>query len=79
MIFSLVGMPGSGKSTVGRHLARQLGLKFMDTDTEVERRVGMPIRDWFAQHGEDSFRDVEQDVVEDLTAKIGRASCRERV
>ena len=71
MIFSLVGMPGSGKSTVGRHLARQLGLKFMDTDTEVERRVGMPIRDWFAQHGEDSFRDVEQDVVEDLTAIDG--------
>ena len=64
-------MPGSGKSTVGRHLARQLGLKFMDTDTEVERRVGMPIRDWFAQHGEDSFRDVEQDVVEDLTAIDG--------
>ena len=64
-------MPGSGKSTVGRHLARQLGLKFMDTDTEVECRVGMPIRDWFAQHGEDSFRDVEQDVVEDLTAIEG--------
>ena len=64
-------MPGSGKSTVGRHLARQRGLKFRDTDTEVERRVGMPIRDWFAQHGEDSFRDVEQDVVEDLTAIEG--------
>ena len=71
MIFSLVGMPGSGKSTVGRHLARQLGLRFLDTDTEVERRLGMPIRDWFAQHGEDSFRDVEQDVIEDLTSQDG--------
>ena len=62
-------MPGSGKSTVGRHLARQLGLGFVDSDTEIERRIGMSIRDWFSQHGEDSFRDVEQDVIEELAGR----------
>lgn len=64
---SLVGMPGSGKSTVGRHLARQLGRRFVDADTEVEHRLGMPIRDWFARHGEESFRDAEQQAIDDLT------------
>ena len=61
-------MPGCGKSTVGRHLARQLGLRFMDSDTEIERRIGMPIRDHFASHGEAAFRDVEQDVIDELSA-----------
>ncbi len=60
-------MPGSGKSTVGRHLARQLGLRFVDSDTEIERRVGMPIREWFPLHGEEAFRDIEQQVVDELT------------
>ena len=49
---ALVGMPGCGKSTVGRHLARQLGLRFVDSDTEIEHRIGMPIRDFFAAQGE---------------------------
>ena len=64
---SLVGMPGCGKSTVGRHLARQLGLHFVDSDAEIERRIGMPIREFFDQQGEPAFRDVEQDVIDDLT------------
>jgi shikimate kinase len=68
---ALVGMPGSGKSTVGRHLARQLGLRFVDTDGEIEHRVGMSIRDFFAAHGEDAFRDIEQEVVEALSATPG--------
>ena len=71
MTISLVGMPGSGKSTVGRHLARQLGLRFADSDTEIEHRIGMPIRDWFPLHGEESFRDVEQDVIDELTQAPG--------
>ena len=66
---ALVGMPGSGKSTVGRHLARQLGLRFVDSDTEIERRIGMPIKDYFAQHGEESFRDREQEVIDELTVQ----------
>jgi shikimate kinase len=68
---SLVGMPGCGKSTVGRHLSRQLGLQFADSDAEIERRIGMPIREFFDRHGESAFRDVEQDVIEDLTQKDG--------
>ncbi len=62
-------MPGSGKSTVGRHLARQLGLRFVDSDSEIERRIGMPIKDYFAQQGEDSFRDQEQAVIDELSAQ----------
>lgn len=64
-------MPGCGKSTVGRHLARQLGMRFLDSDSEIERRIGMPIRDWFAAHGEASFRDIEQDVIAELASKPG--------
>ncbi len=60
-------MPGCGKSTVGRHLARQLALRFVDSDVEIEKRIGMPIRDFFAAQGEAAFRDVEQDVIEDLS------------
>jgi shikimate kinase len=60
-------MPGCGKSTVGRHLARQLGLHFVDSDTEIEHRIGMPIREFFDRHGEAAFRDVEQDVIDELT------------
>lgn len=64
-------MPGCGKTTVGRHLARQLGLHFVDSDAEIERRIGVPIREYFASHGEDSFRAVEQDVIEELTQRPG--------
>ena len=63
---SLVGMPGGGKSTVGRHLARQLGLRFCDADLEIERRIGCSIRVYFEREGEGSFRDVEQQVVGEL-------------
>ena len=64
-------MPGCGKSTVGRHLGRQLGLRFVDVDADIEHRVGMPIREYFEQHGEAAFRDVEQDAIETLTGLIG--------
>jgi shikimate kinase len=68
---SLVGMPGCGKSTVGRHLARHIGLRFVDADHEIEQRIGMPIRDFFEQHGEAAFRDVEQDVIDELSQQHG--------
>lgn len=71
MNVALVGMPGSGKSTVGRQLSRQLGMPFLDSDQVLEQRIGMPIRDWFARHGEDAFRDVEQDVIDELTQRDG--------
>lgn len=63
---ALVGMPGCGKSTVGRVLARHLDLHFVDADTEIEARIGMPIRSYFEIQGEPAFRDVEQQVLADL-------------
>ena len=67
----LVGMPGGGKSTVGRHLARQLGWRFADSDAEIERRIGGTIREYFDQHGEAAFRDVEAQTITELTAVPG--------
>lgn len=67
-MISLVGMPGSGKSTVGRHVARHLGLPFVDTDQLIEQRIGCSIREYFELHGEPAFRDVEAQVIEDATS-----------
>lgn len=67
MIFSLVGLPGSGKSTVGRQLARRLQLPFTDSDQVIEARLGYSIRQYFEQEGEDSFRDLEASVIDELT------------
>ena len=56
-------MPGGGKSTVGRHLARALSIRFADLDVEVEKRIGCSIRAFFEQEGEQRFRDVEQEAL----------------
>ncbi len=62
-----MGLPGSGKTTIGRQLARRLGLPFVDSDHVIEHRLGCSIREFFAREGEESFRDVEQQVLDDLT------------
>ena len=59
----LVGMMGSGKSSVGRRLAGRLGLPFVDADTEIETAAGMTIPEIFAQRGEAEFRDGERRVI----------------
>ncbi|WP_332813540.1 shikimate kinase [Ramlibacter sp.] len=59
-------MPGSGKSTVGRSLARRLRLPFHDSDHLIEQRIGCSIRDYFAREGEVAFRDLEQQVLAEL-------------
>lgn len=62
----LVGLPGSGKSTVGRQLARRLGLPFHDSDHVIEQQVGCSIRDLFARDGEVAFRDLEQSILDEM-------------
>ncbi len=65
----LVGLPGSGKSTVGRHLARRLGLAFVDSDHVIEQRLGCSIRAYFEREGEAAFRDLEQETLADLAQR----------
>ena len=59
----LVGMPGAGKSSVGRRLAKRLGLPFVDADEEIERAACMSIPEIFARRGEVEFREGEKRVV----------------
>ncbi len=66
-MISLVGLPGSGKSTVGRQLARRLQLQFHDSDHVIEERLGCSIRQAFERDGEDAFRDLEASVLDELT------------
>jgi shikimate kinase len=64
----LIGLPGSGKSTVGRQLARRLLASFVDSDHVTEQRLGCSIREYFEREGEAAFRDVEERVIADLMA-----------
>ena len=70
MLISLVGLPGSGKSTIGRHLALRLNLNFADSDQVIEQRLGCPIRDYFERNGEPAFRAIEQEVIDELTRRM---------
>ena len=67
----LIGLPGAGKSTLGRQLARRLGKRFYDADHELERRLGVPIPTIFEIEGEAGFRDREEVTLVDLTALEG--------
>ncbi len=64
----LVGMPGCGKSAVGKRLAAVLSMDFIDTDTRIMEKAGKSIPDIFAQDGEKAFRDLESAVIADLAA-----------
>lgn len=66
-LIACVGLPGSGKSTVGRQLARRQGLRFFDSDHVIEHRLGCSIREYFEREGETAFRDVEEEVLDELT------------
>jgi len=59
MIVYLVGMPGSGKSTVGPELAGRLGVPFVELDAEIERAAGRSVREIFEAQGEPRFRELE--------------------
>ena len=67
----LIGMPGSGKSTVGRELASQLGREFVDADTYIEEIAGMTIPKIFSKFGEDTFRRYETTALQNLGMQSG--------
>jgi shikimate kinase len=64
----LVGMMGTGKTTVGRILAQHLEYRFFDTDILIERVAGKTINEIFAGYGEDNFRDLESKILGELSA-----------
>jgi shikimate kinase len=64
----LVGMMGSGKSTAGRHLAEQLGYRFLDADSSIEQVAGRSIPELFASDGEAGFRDLEAAVLNQIAS-----------
>ena len=68
---ALVGMPGSGKSTVGRQLARRIGVPFVDLDHRLECTIGTTIRSYFETEGEARCRDLEADVLAEVISQPG--------
>jgi shikimate kinase len=66
----LIGMMGAGKSTVGRILAQRLGYHFFDTDTVIAQATGLSISQIFAESGETSFRQIETQTLDQLSAHM---------
>lgn len=67
----IIGMPGSGKSSLGRRVANNLGLPFVDTDQRIEQAVGCSTSDIFSQYGEQAFRNAETNMLINLSREPG--------
>ena len=67
----LIGLPGSGKSSVGEAVAEQLGRRFLDFDQEIERRSGCSVAELFLTRGESGFRSLEVELTRELAAEGG--------
>lgn len=66
MNFVLTGFMASGKTEISRCLAQALGYAWVDTDEQIEKKMQMPIRDIFAQYGEQYFRDLETEIIREI-------------
>lgn len=73
MLLFLVGYAGSGKSSMGRRLARRLGMRFIDTDQRVEQGAMMSVADIFAREGEEGFRVRERATIEAIVRETDEA------
>jgi XRE family aerobic/anaerobic benzoate catabolism transcriptional regulator len=71
-VIALLGIRGSGKTTIGRRLARRLKMRFVELDKQIEHRAGQRLAEIFATHGEDFYRRLERETLADLLA--GRQS-----
>lgn len=67
----LIGMPSSGKSSVGMYLAGITGRELVDTDAEIVKKIGMEISEYFKLYGEEKFREVESEVVKEVSSRNG--------
>ena len=67
-VVALLGLRGSGKTTIGRRLARRLRLRFVELDKQIEGRAGMPLGELFSLHGEEFYRRLERETLGDLLA-----------
>ena len=69
---ALIGFMGTGKTTVGKRLARRLGYAFVDSDLEIEQRIGLPVRTIFEEQGEGAFRKLESETIATLAPRPGQ-------
>ncbi|MBI2996531.1 MAG: shikimate kinase [Candidatus Melainabacteria bacterium] len=67
----LIGLMGSGKSAVGRTIARKLGRRFIDTDRLIERKTGKTIPEIFEKEGENTFRKLEKEIIKKVSQYVG--------
>ena len=67
----LIGMPSSGKTTVGELLSEKLGRKLVDLDDEIEKRIGCTIAEFFKTHTEKDFRDIETEITKEISMRNG--------
>ena len=66
---TLIGMPACGKTSIGKLLAQNTGKTFVDTDEEIVKKIGMDIPSYFEAYGEKAFREVESQVIMEISAK----------
>lgn len=67
----LIGMPTSGKTTIGKTLSEELGREFFDSDEEIVEKIGMSISEFFEKNGEAEFRKIEAQVIKEIALKQG--------